>query len=520
MTKMTFDNLKTRVEKRGFMLVTTPETFINTRKITVLCACGKEWTSELFAIEKPNSCCVDCAILKRAGSRRTQSGRYKNARDFFESIGMTFESNEEEFNQSLKTNTKCEVIFKCENKHVNTLDFYSFNNKRGKYKKGELDHFCATCLALGTEFRKTRIDDIETIFLKYGHKLIELEKDNKKILFVCGFCDVEKFTNYAAISRDTYTGHCVHCANTKNKKEYQLLKREVEEYGFELFTQEHEYSNNKNIHIGCTKCALDFNRSLNDVKRRLKKHYHCVSCDDGVYGKYTNMEPYCFRCYCLTHPNEEISRRYKMKENYFVDELKQWILREKIDIQPVYDKAIDNACSKRRPDVFIDLLTHVVCLELDENQHSGSTCENKRMCEILKDVGYRPLVILRLNPDKYINHQNMCIPGCFSYKDDDVTIDQEEWKYRLQYLFTTLLHYLSVENVDKNIVIEHFFYDEFDANQHVKGVFLSNNTDRHSRYVATWKEEDGKKRRKYFSVHKYGEEEAKRLAEAYVRDRQ
>lgn len=45
-------------------------------------------------------------------------------------------------------------------------------------------------------------------------------------------------------------------------------------------------------------------------------------------------------------------------------------------------------CSKRRPDILIDLETHLIIIEVDENQHKGYSCENKRIMEISQDLGH------------------------------------------------------------------------------------------------------------------------------------
>lgn len=68
-------------------------------------------------------------------------------------------------------------------------------------------------------------------------------------------------------------------------------------------------------------------------------------------------------------------------------------------------KTINGACSKRRPDLFLDLGYQIIVTEIDEYQHLNtsydSTCENKRIMEISQDVGHRSVVFIRFNPDEY-----------------------------------------------------------------------------------------------------------------------
>lgn len=68
--------------------------------------------------------------------------------------------------------------------------------------------------------------------------------------------------------------------------------------------------------------------------------------------------------------------------------------------QLIFDSKVQGGCSRRRPDALIDLLSHSIVLECDEFGHTGYSCENKRTMEIFEDLGSRPLVVLRFNPDK------------------------------------------------------------------------------------------------------------------------
>lgn len=58
-------------------------------------------------------------------------------------------------------------------------------------------------------------------------------------------------------------------------------------------------------------------------------------------------------------------------------------------------------CSKKRPDIYFDLPTHCVIVEVDENQHIAyeDGCECARINEIVNGIGGRPLTIIRYNPD-------------------------------------------------------------------------------------------------------------------------
>ena len=48
----------------------------------------------------------------------------------------------------------------------------------------------------------------------------------------------------------------------------------------------------------------------------------------------------------------------------------------------ICDKQINNGCSKRRPDILLDLRFKILIIEIDENQHNNYDCS----CENDKDI--------------------------------------------------------------------------------------------------------------------------------------
>jgi hypothetical protein len=170
-----------------------------------------------------------------------------------------------------------------------------------------------------------------------------------------------------------------------------------------------------------------------------------------VFVKGCPYYPYCFRCYCYTNPNEKIPRRFKMKENYINDFLKDYYP----DI--INDKPISNLCSsKKRPDWYIELFTHSIIIECDENQHNKYSCENKRMMQIFEDLGNRPIVFIRFNPDKY--EINGCkYKECFYYSEDNkLQINKQECDKRLKKLLEIIKQNESIP--DKEVTIINLFY--------------------------------------------------------------
>ena len=175
-----------------------------------------------------------------------------------------------------------------------------------------------------------------------------------------------------------------------------------------------------------------------------------------------SKDGYCSRCFYYTFPDKPQSRNYKSKEILVTNYIKENFN----DYEITYDQIISQGCSRRRPDIFIELYTHCIIVEVDEDQHLSydSTCENKRIVELYQDLGYRNIVYIRFNPDKYKvkdeNDKVKTIRSCFS-KDKDRKIkigSTKDWNHRLQKLKECIAK--NIENIpSKSISYEYLFYD-------------------------------------------------------------
>jgi len=124
------------------------------------------------------------------------------------------------------------------------------------------------------------------------------------------------------------------------------------------------------------------------------------------------------------------------------------------NVKMVFNKTVNNGCSKRRPDVRIECLTHTIIVECDENQHKNTSCEDMRMMELFQDLGNRPLVVLRFNPDKYTDGD-----GCFKFtKTGNLSVNRKEWGVRIKCLSDRIEYYM--KNIpNKEIIVERFYYN-------------------------------------------------------------
>ena len=183
-------------------------------------------------------------------------------------------------------------------------------------------------------------------------------------------------------------------------------------------------------------------------------------CDTKRNYKY---EGYCYTCF-VSNPlfkDREIVKNYKNKERAVVDYVMN--LQESDSLTWVHDKPVDGGCSKRRPDLLLDMGTHIIIIEIDENQHSdyNTTCELVRNNNLWQDVHFRPIVFIRFNPDKYRVGKET-FKSCWKItKRGLCAIDETQkknWILRLELLKTKLLYWL--KNIPlEQLTIEYLFYD-------------------------------------------------------------
>ena len=119
----------------------------------------------------------------------------------------------------------------------------------------------------------------------------------------------------------------------------------------------------------------------------------------------------------------------------------------------VFDKAVDGGCSRKRPDVRIECLTHSVIVECDENQHKHYSCEDKRVMQLFQDLGNRPLVVIRFNPDEYDDKSS-----CFKLtKAGYLSLNKKQWNERIGVLKHEIRKY--TQNVPtKELTVANLFF--------------------------------------------------------------
>jgi len=173
----------------------------------------------------------------------------------------------------------------------------------------------------------------------------------------------------------------------------------------------------------------------------------------------SRYEGYCLRCFMYTFPDKPISRNYKTKEVAVVD----FVTKTFPDFTWIADKKVNGGCSRRRPDLFLDLGDQIIIIEVDENKHQNytSSCENKRIMELSQDVGHVPIVFIRFNPDAYRMNQ-VTVTSCWGINKLGICVVRKtkttEWTQRLQSL-ETQIEYWSKHRTDRVVETVHLFFD-------------------------------------------------------------
>jgi hypothetical protein len=152
-------------------------------------------------------------------------------------------------------------------------------------------------------------------------------------------------------------------------------------------------------------------------------------------------------------------RNHKTKEKEVVDH----VMYHYPQFTWVADRTVQDGCSRRRPDLLLDMGSHIIIVEIDENKHSGyeCSCENKRLMEISRDLQHRPIVFIRFNPDSYVAQEGRVVKSCWRLNKTGVmTIivnKRAEWNARLETLTGQIRYW--IDNAPEKIVeIVELFY--------------------------------------------------------------
>lgn len=216
------------------------------------------------------------------------------------------------------------------------------------------------------------------------------------------------------------------------------------------------------------KCAICDGSGLCEHKKQKQgcnicnESINCGICKAIQPSKKSKFYPLCEACFCQEYPDSPLSVNYKIKERYLFDEIKNRFSGVNMRI----NKRVDNGCSQRRPDILIDKGIFSIIIECDENQHKNYECEEKRIMELFQDLGSRPLVLIRFNPDSYMTN-SIVYEGCFQdvkhiFQKKFYNLLEFQWLKRIEALEAIIKKYLLSDEIpQKELTIEKLFYDGY-----------------------------------------------------------
>jgi len=258
-----------------------------------------------------------------------------------------------------------------------------------------------------------------------------------------------------------------------NCKLRPLYNMEEEKEAIYCFSHKKEGMTNiciKNcIHTNCkTRASYNLEGEIKPLFCFLHKldemiNIRAKTCKTHLCGKQVNekYDGYCLRCHIHLFPDKPVSRNYKTKEFAVVE----FVKNKFENYSWITDKMVSDGCSKKRPDLLLDLGYQVIIIEIDEKQHIDydCSCENKRIMELSQDLAHRPIVFIRFNPDEY-NNKEKKITSCWGLNGKGICIvkksKRDEWEERLTTLEHQINYWINPENkTDKTIEIIQLFYD-------------------------------------------------------------
>jgi hypothetical protein len=269
--------------------------------------------------------------------------------------------------------------------------------------------------------------------IKYGCKYCggSAVCDHKRIQSKCGECKGNSICKIHNVRKANCScGGSAFCLIHPNVEKYRC--KECGGAGICVHNKRKEYCNDPNCGGGSALCCVP-------------------GCDKMFIKKFRG---HCYTCFISVFPEEKIHKNYKTKEFAVVS----YIKNEFPDMAFTNDKIIQGGSSLFRPDIFIDLITYVIIVEVDEHAHNGynETKEQGRIDNILVDVAHRPIVFIRFNPDS-----NSIGPSCWTYDSEGKAVVKakcaKEWQDRLEELKTKIGFWKNTIPDKKIVLIKLFF---------------------------------------------------------------
>ena len=224
----------------------------------------------------------------------------------------------------------------------------------------------------------------------------------------------------------------------------------------------------------CPKCKLGSGRTLAvksitslaflmHVKNCLclnGRSFKCPNCRLMFKSRYRLAGHDCIRREGVVDSHMLGTRNRRFKERLVLN----YLTTEFSKVQWIWNKQVSNGSSNLRPDILCDLGDQIVIVEVDEFQHATYTrrLDKRRELELSRDVGNKPLVIIRFNPDGY-TRDGTDIKSCFGTNEHGTmqiaTCQANQWKERLTCLSYAVSHWMTMIPSQAIKVVRLFFDD-------------------------------------------------------------
>jgi len=189
--------------------------------------------------------------------------------------------------------------------------------------------------------------------------------------------------------------------------------------------------------------------------RNLCRTPHCTE------KRHKQYNGYCKECCITICPEIRVSYGTKSRENEIVH-----VITERFsDYTWISDRRVEYGCSARRPDLYCDFGDFAVIIECDENQHIGYniSCDERRIMELSRDIGHKPLTFIRINPDGYTDDRGIRTPSPWIRNKNGILIlnasRRVEWNTRMDILCQTIRDEIAKPAM-KTIHCIHLYFDE------------------------------------------------------------
>ena len=261
---------------------------------------------------------------------------------------------------------------------------------------------------------------------------------------LCAFCTTRASYNYVGEKMGIYCQmHKLH--GMVNVKDAKCI-----EHGCMILPSFNYSGLKKGIY-----CRLHKKSSMINVREKTCKTLYCTTQVGN--NKY---DGFCLNCFMHLFPDKPVARNYKTKEKA----VREYLVSSFSDLAWTFDVRLAGGKSLRRPDAVLDLSSHAIIVEVDENQHASyeCTCENKRLMELSLDMDHKPLTFIRFNPDGFINAEGVSSKPCWKIDGNGILrVHKEEisaWTSRLSAL-REIIDYWIEYPTDKTVNVVQLFFD-------------------------------------------------------------